>query len=792
MKAENNNCALCDTPALAGCIIDGENAFCCAGCHAVYNILSLKNGLANYRDNPLFLQALRSGLISNPALLDEISQRQIDLPENEWEKLHLEIQDLWCPSCAVFIRLMLLQEKGIRSCVVDYCTDLASIEYSPRYLSKEQIDKKISSLGYRPVSLQDAAQQTVKSSLNLRFIIAAFCALNIMMFSYPLYASYFDAESLGYTPLFAWLSLICSLPVLTYCAWPIWRRFFNGLKIGRLGMEALVAIGVTAATALSTYELLQGGSHVYFDSMTVIIVFVLLGKLIETKAKFSAKDCLFRLTRALPRRGRKQFPDGTRQFVPLKDIAPGDVMVAMTGEKIVLDGVVIDGMGACDESVMTGESLPILKKTGDTVLGGSLVQHGTLTIQVSSNIEETALHRIIDMIEQGIDHKSAEKIALADKLIHWFIPLVILLACFTAGWHWMNGTAIQTALLYAVSVLLISCPCAIGIAAPLVESYLLNGLAQLGALVRNRSCLPLLGKETCFVFDKTGTITEGIFTLQRGLEALTEQEHAILKGLTAQSSHPIAVAIHRSLSCPAAHLSSCEEIAGKGLRGTFAGHTYLLGSLDFLRQQGVGDSEKWIPSQQEHVITSVYVAKEGSCLARLDLGDRIRTTAAKTVASLSSVKTLLLSGDSLSTVEVVARRCGFSSWQAGCHPFGKKEVVEKLRQQGEIVAMLGDGINDAPALTAAHIGIAMMSATDVSVHVSDILLTTDRLDTLPEIRSLARKGARILKQNLFWAFFYNGIGIVLAMLGLLSPLFAAFAMVTSSLMVLFNAKRLAS
>lgn len=782
-------CALCESLLPASPIRDGEHIFCCAGCHAVFNILSLKNGLPNYRENPLFLQALRSGLISNPSLLEEINRQQIDLPENEWEKIHLEIQDLWCPSCAVFIHLMLLQEKGVRACLVDYCTDLASIEYSPRHFSKEQIFKKIASLGYRPVLLHDAAQQTVKSSLNLRFIIAAFCSLNIMMFAYPIYASYFDGESLGYTPLFAWLSLICSLPVLTYCAWPIWRRFFNGLRIGLIGMEALVAIGVAAATGLSTYELLHGGSQVYFDSMSVIIVFVLLGKIIETKAKFSAKDCLLRLTRALPRRGRKEFPDGSRRFVPLKEIAPGDPIVVLTGEKIVLDGIVIEGLGACDESLMTGESLPVLKKVDDPVLGGTLLQHGALTIKVTSAIEETALHRIIEMIEQGIGHKSVY-VPAADVIIRWFVPLVIALASATAGWYWLNGDTVQTGLLYGISVLLISCPCAIGVAAPLAESHLLNGLANLGAIVRNRGCLPLLGQETYFVFDKTGTVTEGLFTLQGGLEPLNDQDRSILKGLTSQSSHPISVALNASLSCPTAKLSSSEGIVGKGMRGSHDGQSYILGSADFLHEQGVIETDKWVPSQQEQVVTAVYFAKNGACLTRLDLGDRIKATAGKTVRSLYPAKTLLLSGDSTSTVAMVANQCGFDSWQAGCHPLGKKEVVDRLRYQGEIVAMLGDGINDAPALTAAHIGIAVISATDVSVQVSDILLTTDRLDVIPQIRSLAQKGTKILKQNLFWAFFYNGIGIVLAMQGLLSPIFAAFAMVASSLMVLFNAKRI--
>lgn len=782
-------CTLCESSASSFPIVDGSLVFCCAGCHAVFNILSTKNNLANYRENPLFLQAVRSGLISNPTLLDEIRKQTVDLPDQEWRRIHLEIQDLWCPSCAVFIRLMLMQEKGIRQCAVDYCTDMASIEYAPRYLSKEQLYQKIEALGYRPISLQDTVNNTSKSSLNLRFIVAAFCSLNIMMFSYPIYAAYFNNETLGYAPLLAWLSFFSSIPVLTYCAWPIWRRFINSLKIGLFGMEALIVIGVGAATLLSTYELLNGGTRIYFDSMSVIIVFVLLGKMIEAKAKFSAKDSLLRLNRALPRRGRKQFDDGTRQFVPLKDIEPGDLIVALTGEKIVLDGIVVEGKGACDESLMTGESIPIQKKTDSCVLGGSILQQGALTIKVTSTMEGTALHRIIDMIEQDIGHKTTYFPA-AEQIVRWFVPLVLILAFGTALGYWLTGFDPQTAILNAISVLLISCPCAIGIAAPLAESHLLNGLANLGAIVRNRGCLSLLGKETWFVFDKTGTITEGQFTLLNCSDPLSDIEREILKGLVIQSSHPIAVALNVNIDSPLKKFDFTEEIAGKGLRGTISNDIYLLGSLDFLSQQDVTIPDEIRLTSHTQIVTSVYFAKNKKCLTRLNLGDRLRNDSSMVVSALAPTQTMLLSGDSQACVENVAKQCGFNAWKAGCHPLEKREVIDQLRKKGEIVAMLGDGINDAPALTAANIGIAVVSATDISIQVSDILLTTDRLDVIPKIRHLAKNGRRIVKQNLFWAFFYNIIGIALAMQGSLSPLFAAFAMTASSLIVLFNAKRI--
>lgn len=786
------NCALCQIPFRSRSYVAEERYFCCAGCHAVYQILAHQQALAAPHEHPLFLQAVKSGIISNPDVLEHMRQNR-EVPETDFVKLHLDIQEMWCPSCAELIRLILLRESGIRNCFVDYATDVAVIEYTPRCISKEKIIRLIRDLGYHPSYLQDARQQAVSFSLYLRFIIAAFFSLNIMMFAYPIYASYFHADEEGYAYVFAWLSLIGSLPVLLYSAWPIWRRFYHGLKVGIWGMEALVFLGVTTASALSLYELWQGRSSVYFDSMTVIIVFVLLGKIIESKAKFSAKDALCQLTRLMPRRGRKLHVDGTEHFVPLKDIQPGDHFVVLTGEKIVLDGWIEAGEGTCDESVMTGESLPIYKKKGDKVLAGTLVQQGRLIIRATAKIEETALNRIIQMVEEDIGHKSHYTRTI-DRIVKLFIPCVFVIAFLTACYCLVNQiqdpdlTVFQTAVLRAISILLISCPCAIGIAAPLVESHVLNALAKIGIIIRNRGCLSFLGRETVFVFDKTGTMTEGKLTLLKGLEALSQEEQHCLKGLVKHSNHPIAVALNQALEAASTCFDEVEEIAGKGLRGSYQGNSYLLGSLTFLKEQCIR-----IPLFEERkgIETTVFFVKNTLCIGVFHLGDQIRSDAQELIHHLDhrTISSMLVSGDLIQPVKEVAQRCGIKQWYAEYHPLQKRELIQKLRQKGEIVAMLGDGINDAPSLTAAHVGIAVVSATDISIQVSDVLLTHDRLSLIVALHQVASKGHRLIKQNLFWAFFYNVIGIGLAIFGFLSPLFAAFAMIISSLIVVLNAQR---
>lgn len=740
----------------------------------------------------MFLQALKSGLISNPDLIEQIRLSKQRSTAQEIQRFHLEISDLWCPSCAELIQLVLVQERGIEKCIVDYATDLALIEFNPRILSKEQICRKIEILGYTTSSLISPEQRPVSRDLYARFGIAAFCALNIMMFSYPLYATYFHYDDQSAGPLFAWLSFFTSLPVVFYSGWPIFRRFFASLPLGILGMETLVVIGITCSFGLSTFDLIQGGTKVYFDSMTVIIALVLLGKIVETKAKFTAKDALLRLARAMPRRGRKKLADGSTSFVPIKDFIPGDFVLVFTGEKIVLDGLILEGEGSCDESLITGEAIPVKKSPGDTVIGGTILQNGTLTIEVTRTLDESSLQKIIEMVEKDIGRKTIF-VRRADEIVRWFVPFVLLIA-FSSGLFVLftgmstDGTLpYEEAIVRAISVLLISCPCAIGIAVPLAEAHLLNAAAHMGAIIRNRSCLQWLGQISVFVFDKTGTITKGKYKLLRGQSELTIFQKQIVKGMAARSTHPAALALATGLETEGFNFDNVDEIAGKGLRAQWEGIVYYLGSQELLRLHSIDDI---ILSRNAEPITPVYFGSTTGFITTFELGDEIKEEALSLLRSLHSDNTWLVSGDEKKPVEMTARACGFSAFRWGHTPLEKRDLIETLREQGETVAMVGDGINDAPALAAAHVGISVLSATEISIQVSDILLTTDSLALIPQLQALASKGHKIASQNIFWAFFYNVIGIGIAAAGFLSPVFSAFAMVASSLMIIINTQRL--
>lgn len=793
------NCALCATPVGNNSVSEGNHSFCCHGCHAVYQILQTKGALSQGADHPLFQQAVRSGLISNPQLLETLHEKQKALQPQERKRLHLEIGDLWCPSCAELIHLILMQEDGILACVVDYATDLGTIEYDPFKIGPEAILNKISSLGYAPRGLEDAQKVRVSRMLVLRFGLASFAALNAMMCSYPIYASLFSFDSGNYAPLFAKLSFFFALPAVLFSAAPIYRRFWHSLKVGVYGMESLVTLSIFSAFVLSSYQLYIGSSQIYLDSMTVIIAFVLLGKIIETRAKFSAKETLLHLSRSIPRRGKKLFADGSARYVSVKEIHVGDRLLVSLGETIPLDGVVVDGEGCVDESLMTGEAVPRFKKHGDRLIGGTLLKQGSFTYETTQPSKGGALQEIIQMI-QGDLHQKKTEVRSVDLIIRWFVPGILAIASLTAFFGFLRGEPSSSIFLHFLSILLISCPCAIGIAAPLVESHLINKLAKMGAIVRNRACLKLLGCETLFCFDKTGTITEGSYCVLGGLEALSEEQKGVLRYLTERSRHAVAVAINQALEgVPPVSLLKVEEVAGKGLLGKREGLQVALGSPALLEAIGVGRPSRPATAQllkftgRDGLATPenshVYFAWNGTVITAIQLGDKIRKESYHVAEKLLPARSFLLSGDAEGPVEAVAKACFIPEFAANCSPLEKREKIEHFRAQGEIVAMVGDGINDAPSLAAADIGISALHASDMSCQVSDILLTTDKLDVLPDLRKAARFGQQLIQQNLFWAFIYNVIGVGLAVAGVLSPLYASFAMVASSLIVISNARR---
>lgn len=777
---DENLCALCKNTRLSSWLSDEGNHFCCHGCLAVYNILKTKGELDQGVLHPLVKTAISFGLINNEEL---ISKDQKD-SRLETIKLYLDIEGLWCPSCAEIICLVLNKLKGVAKCTVDFTTDLAFIEYHPLHISRDQILEQISSLGYIPGLIEDEEKKKKAPKLKFQLAFAAFLSINLMMLSSPIYVSYFLPGSEDYGYLFALLSLIFAIPAFLI-AIPILKRALQQVRFGFIGMEALVTIGFFTAFILSCLNLFKGSYHVYFDSMSVVLAFVFLGKSIESEAKFSAKESLLKLMRATPKRARKRFSDGRAEFVPIKEIEIGDIVLAHTGEKIALDGEVIEGEASVDESLMTGEARPVLKNVGSKVIGGTLIQGGYFAFKVLEKVG--ALQKIVDAIEEDL-HKKREHGKIIDTISELFVPIVFFIAL---GAFFMGAlTSLSSGFDRMLSVILISCPCAIGIAVPMVESSLLTALSRLGVIVRNRRALSLMESVDIFLFDKTGTITEGKFEVVQGLDQFTKEERALIKSAARSSLHPLALAITRAIAEKPVEMLSAKEIAGLGIESGFLNTNLFMGSREFLRLKGI---DIFAEEKTGAIVTEVCIAivtKTGIKKAILILDDQVKKEASELIKQLKPLKTVLISGDGESTVSLVAGECGFDEWRARYNPLEKRAFVEALQKKGHVVAMVGDGINDAPSLTLADIGISVVSASDISMHVSDMLLTRTSLLTIDEMRKVLKRGKKIIRQNLFWAFFYNILGILMAFLGLLLPLYAAFAMAASSLICVFNAKRI--
>jgi len=762
-----NTCSLCSLRVPKHPIMSDHQVFCCHGCQAVFQILSLQGALQNYREHPLFLQAAESGLISNPDLLKEIEGKSEE--EFEKKKITLEVEGLWCPSCARVIQLILAKSGGVAKCLIDYTTDLGVIEYYPQIIGKDAIFSRIEKLGYHPRDLGEEREVNRDEGLKFRFAIAAFCTLNVMMFSYPIYAGFFQSDLVGMTKVLGWLALLFTLPLLCYSAFPLFRRLFNQIKARFIGMEALVGIGVASSFSLSLYNLLIGDPHLYFDTLSVIVTLVLLGRMMESRAKFSAKSSLFRLTRSIPNKGRRCM-EGGEAFVPVKEIQQGDFLKAFSGEKVVLDGVLIEGEGYFDESLMTGESFPVFKKKGDLIVAGAILASGLVKYRVDKPFSESTWQKLVTMIEEELQNKTPY-VRRADQIVGWFVPSVLILSL--AAWG-MTGDFSRT-----LSVLLISCPCALGIAAPLAESKMLHTLSEMGALVRNRAVLYLLGKETLYAFDKTGTITRGEITVVRGLENLDRYLLRTMKTLAHHSNHPISRAVSKAIDLPPLEDPVIEEVAGLGIKGKMEGNLTFLGSQKWMEQMNIAVEEGF----------SCYFAKEGQVLACLKLQDELRTGVPALIEALKPKKTVLLSGDQRQVVEDYAKRCGFDAHYFEHNPLQKREKVDRWKEEGEVVCFIGDGMNDSPSIAGADVGISVQSASDMTMQVADLILTKDVLDQLPKIHGIAGRGRRVIHQNLFWAFGYNAVGIVLAVFGYLNPILSAGAMALSSLFVVFNSKR---
>jgi Cu+-exporting ATPase len=622
-------------------------------------------------------------------------------------------------------------------------------------------------------------------------------------------------------PWMGWAQMALATPVVLWCGWPFFERGWASLVHRSLNMFTLIAMGTGAAYVYSVVAVVAPGifpasfrAHggtlgLYFEAAAVITVLVLLGQVLELKARDRTGEAIRALLGLAPKTARRIGRDGTEKDVPLSEIVVGDRLRVRPGEKIPVDGVVRDGRSAVDESMVTGEPVPVEKTEGERVVGGTINSTGSLIMEADRVGADTLLAQIVKMVSEA-QRSRAPIQRLADRVASYFVPAVLFAATAAAiAWAvWGPEPKLAHALLIAVSVLLIACPCALGLATPMSIMVATGRGAHEGVLVRNAEALEILEKVDTLVMDKTGTLTEGKPRLTQIVVAEGVTEDDLLRmvaSLERASEHPLAAAIVAGAEERGVVLAEVKEFAsvtGKGVTGVIDGRRVAVGTSALLREGGIdaGAMEQRADTMRREGQTVMLVGTEGRVVGLIAVADPVKESSQRAIEELkgSGLTIVMVTGDNRTTAQAVASRLGIG-FEAEVSPQGKAEVIKRLQQEGKVVAMAGDGINDAPALAAAQVGIAMGTGTDVAMAAGGITLVSGDLNGLVRTRRLSQKTMSNIRQNLFFAFVYNAAGVPLAagvlypLFGwLLSPMLAAAAMSFSSVSVISNALRLRS
>jgi Cu+-exporting ATPase len=652
-----------------------------------------------------------------------------------------------------------------------------------------------------------------------RLWISAALALPVFLLAMAHLIPGIGAQSWVMGDVSRWIQFALTTPVVLWAGWPFFRRGWRSLLTGHLNMFTLIAIGVGAAYGFSVVAMvapglfphtMRHGGHVaiYFEAAAVIIVLVILGQMLELRARSRTGSAIKALLNLAPPTAR-QVAQGGDNVIPLDQVKVGDMLRVVPGDKVPVDGVLVEGHSSLEESMITGEPLPVEKSIGDPVTGGTVNGSGSFIMRAERVGEDTLLGQIVNMVAEA-QRSRAPIQGLADRVAGIFVPTVLVVSVLTfILWMWLGpDPKLAYAIVNAVAVLIIACPCALGLATPMSIMVGIGRGAQEGVLVKNAEALERLEKITTLVVDKTGTLTEGRPKLIDVLPVAGIGSNELLElaaSLEQNSEHPLAAAIvggAKDRQIPLSSVAGFRSVTGGGVLGTIGGRAVMIGKPDFLKNESITGMESLLDSAvsaQEEGKTAMFIAVDGEPAGILTVADPIKTTSAQAIRELHAlgIQLVMLTGDNRRTAAAVAKQLGLDDVQAEIEPAGKVAHIRKLRAEGKHVAMAGDGINDAPALSEAEVGIAMGTGTDVAMESAGITLVRGDLRGIAQAIRLSRATMRNIRQNLFFAFLYNALGIPVAagllypFFGLLlSPILAGAAMSLSSVSVISNALRL--
>ena len=695
-------------------------------------------------------------------------------------KLQLKVKGMSCSSCVNRVEQALLKIPGVLSAEVNLASEKAKVEFIDQKINLQTLQKVVKEAGYELIDVENSEtdSSSFPQSLIFGLIIAA-----ILMFPMLLMPFGMDLHINRYA------QLVMATFIQIYFGYSFYKPALNAIKNKTPNMDVLVSIGTTAAYLLSVYNMTKVNADLYFESAVVILVLVRLGKYLELRAKQQTQKALKSLEKLRPEKA-VVIEDGKEITKFVSELKTGDIVKIKPGERIPVDGEVIEGQTSVDESMLTGESLPVEKSENDKVITGSMNTDGSIKVKVTALGESTALSKIIDLVEQAQAQKAPIQ-KLVDQVSFYFVPIVLLIALVTFLTWWFLTHDLESSLLASVAVLVIACPCALGLATPTAIMVGTGVAAKNGILIQNAEVLEVLHRANIIAFDKTGTLTVGkpeLTTLKVIDQNFEDSEVLkILASLQSSSEHPLAQAVLKAYNDDEFYrVENFKSLSGKGLEGDINDLHYKLGSKSLL-------SEKQIQNVPNTAETHSFLLKNEELIAILGFKDQPREDAKLAVSKLreQNLRSYMLTGDNQQMASEISNTLGLDGYFAELLPEQKVQKIKDLKEnEYDTVAMVGDGVNDAPALATANVGIAMSSGTDVAVHSAGVILMRGKTMLVPAAISISKATYKKIQQNLFWAFIFNTIGIPLAAFGWLSPMIAGGAMAFSSVLVLTNSLRL--
>jgi len=762
----------------------------------------------DFRETELFRACVRAGII--PKSPEDLPSLEVDPSKVEDPKfsprldlsldLSLQIQGMWCPACSCLIEEVLRRTRGVSEPRVSFFSDRVELKYLPHLVSPAEVLEKIARLGYHPsLQLEGEAFSREKKDLLVRLGISAILAVNIMMISFALYAGFFRDLSPAVIAYFSYPLWLMATLALFYGGLPILRKGLAGLLHRRPTMESLIAIASLSAYFYSVYRMSQGSLHLYFDTASMLIALVLLGRWIEIHIRDKVAAGITGLSH-LTRTKVRLLDREKERWVSSDALSPGDSFLVFAGERVPLDGEVLEGRVDVDESVLTGEARPVPKGPGDGVKAGSFLLGGEMKVRTTRVGRESSLGQIVALMQAALDKKNPAELR-ADRITRWFVPAILAIAGATGLSLWLFSSPGEEALLRSLTVLVITCPCALGIAIPIVKLASVGLAKSKGILVRDPAALEVAKDLDVLVFDKTGTLTEGNFHLR---EMVTDEETdpgqalSLIAAVESHSGHFLARETLRKAREKSLEVEKAEEfeaLEGRGVKGRAGGKDIFIGNRKWMGERNLRISSAQGKRAQEAEAqgrTVVFAGWGGKVHSLLLFGDSLREGIREMVEGLHArgIKTWILSGDSQATTQFVAHQSGIPEFRGETLPQGKAQLIKDLQSKGRRVGMIGDGINDAAALTQADVGFALGTGTNLFQEASDITFLAPDPTRVMEAINLSRRTVRTIRQNLFFAFLYNSVAIPLAIAGWLNPLIAVFAMFASSLTVTGNALRI--